>query len=31
MKLVAPSRNLDVTDASVTAEGGLAPVNLGIE
>jgi osmotically inducible protein OsmC len=29
MKLVAPSRNLDVTDASVTAEVGLAPNGTG--
>lgn len=29
MKLVAPSRNLDVTDASVTAEVGLAAKDAG--
>jgi lipoyl-dependent peroxiredoxin len=29
MKLVAPRRNLDVTDASVTAEVGLAPNGAG--
>jgi len=29
MKLVAPQRNLDVSDASVTAEVGLAPNGAG--
>jgi lipoyl-dependent peroxiredoxin len=29
MKLVAPSQNLDVADASVTAEVGLAPRDAG--
>lgn len=29
MKLVAPQRNLDVADASVTAEVGLAPNGAG--
>lgn len=29
MKLVAPLRNLDVSDASVTAEVGLAPNDAG--
>jgi lipoyl-dependent peroxiredoxin len=29
MKLVAPSKNLDVSDASVTAEVGLAPNGTG--
>jgi lipoyl-dependent peroxiredoxin len=29
MKLVAPRRNLDVSDASVTAEVGLAPNGAG--